>query len=176
MKQYTKQIEGRTVIKPRNKIVVVANGRQYINPSEEILYADGWSDYVIPEPTAEELLQRTRQRKAREIERYDKSSAVEEFTLKDNALWLDRDERETLDRRFRLELKNGKTYSTLWKNGVAYELYIEQALAMLDVLEMYAIETYDTTQRHLAAVNALQSVDEIEQYDYKVGYPEKLSF
>lgn len=56
MKKYRKIIDGRTVIKPHNKIVVVKDGRQIINPNEATLMADGWEVYnpvVIP---ADELV------------------------------------------------------------------------------------------------------------------------
>lgn len=45
MKKYRKTIDGRTVIKPHNKIVVVKDGRQIINPNEATLMADGWEAY-----------------------------------------------------------------------------------------------------------------------------------
>lgn len=45
MKKYRKTIDGRTVIKPRNQIVVVKDGKQIINPSEATLMADGWEVY-----------------------------------------------------------------------------------------------------------------------------------
>ena len=45
MKKYKKIIDGRTVIKPRNKIVVVKDGKQIINPNEATLMADGWEAY-----------------------------------------------------------------------------------------------------------------------------------
>ena len=47
---------------------------------------------------------------------------------------------------------------------------------MLNVLEMYALECYNVTQSHIAAVKALDTIEEIESYDYTVGYPKKLSF
>lgn len=45
MKKYRKIIDGRTVTKPRNMIVVVKDDMQIINPSEAILLADGWEAY-----------------------------------------------------------------------------------------------------------------------------------
>lgn len=45
MKKYIKN----GVIKTRNQIVIKKNGRQYINPIEELILADGWVEY-IPEP------------------------------------------------------------------------------------------------------------------------------
>ena len=49
MKQYTKQIDGKTIIKPHNMIVVVKGDKQIINPTEEQILTDGWEVYV-PEP------------------------------------------------------------------------------------------------------------------------------
>lgn len=58
MKRYKKEIDGKTVIKFGKDIVVKKDGMMTINPSEEMILADGWEVYVVPsnEPTAEELL------------------------------------------------------------------------------------------------------------------------
>lgn len=45
MKQYIKD----SIIKTRNNIVIKKNGMQYINPTEEMVLADGWVEY-IPAP------------------------------------------------------------------------------------------------------------------------------
>ena len=47
MKRYSKDGQ----IKTRNQIVVRKDGMQIINPSEELILADGWVEYVAPEPT-----------------------------------------------------------------------------------------------------------------------------
>lgn len=43
-------------------------------------------------------------------------------------------------------------------------------------LEVYAIDYFNKTTDHIFAVNNLTTVEEIEAYDYRVGYPEKLTF
>lgn len=50
MKQYTKD----GVVRPRNRIVIKTEGYQIINPTEEQLFADGWTEYVAPEVTVTE--------------------------------------------------------------------------------------------------------------------------
>jgi hypothetical protein len=50
------------------------------------------------------------------------------------------------------------------------------AMQMLLAIEVYASECYDNTQRHIAAVDVLESIEEVESYDYRVGYPNKLEF
>lgn len=57
-----------------------------------------------------------------------------------------------------------------------YIIPIPDALAMLNALELYALNCYNVTQSHIAAVRLLQTIEEIENYDYKSGYPVKLSF
>ena len=64
MKQYTKTINGKVEIKPASRIVVKRNGMQIINPSEELILADGWEEYVPPtvdpqpyQPSERDLLQ-----------------------------------------------------------------------------------------------------------------------
>ena len=56
MKRYTKNNE----IKYANRIVVIKDGMQVINPTEEQILADGWVEYVPPTPeppTAEEEIE-----------------------------------------------------------------------------------------------------------------------
>lgn len=38
------------VVKPRKKIIIIKDDFQIINPSEELILADGWELYVAPEP------------------------------------------------------------------------------------------------------------------------------
>ena len=46
MKLYIKENK----IYPANRIVVIKDGMQIINPTEEQILADGWVEYVAPEP------------------------------------------------------------------------------------------------------------------------------
>ena len=70
----------------------------------------------------------------------------------------------------------GKETTTLWYEGVMFELPIASAMQMLLAIEVYASECYDNTQRHLAEVDKLETKEDIESYDYRVGYPDKLEF
>lgn len=173
MKQYIKN----NTIKSANRIVIVKDGMQIFNPSEELILADGWEEYIppvtiIPEPTLDDV----KREKINSILEYDTSIEVEEFYINDISLWLDREERATLERRFKVEQKRDIENTTLWRNGIAFPLIITDALLMLDALEMYAIQCYDNTQRHLAAIGTMTTKEDVEGYEYKVGYPEKLRF
>ena len=47
---------------------------------------------------------------------------------------------------------------------------------MLQQIELYALACYNTTQGHIKAINQLETKEEIEAYNFKTGYPGKLSF
>lgn len=172
MKQYTKD----GVIRQANKIVINKDGFVTTNPTEEMILADGWVEYIKPEPTPEELLALALRDKRRNIGCYDKSSAVNQFYISDTPMWLDKETRTGLKLRFEAEIAMGKTDTTLWADGVQYPLSLETAIQMLYALEVYASQSYDNTQAHLAAIDALMTVEEVEAYDHTSGYPEKLRF
>jgi hypothetical protein len=46
MKRYIKEINGKKTIKYANKIVIIKNGFQIINPTEEMILEDGWEEYI----------------------------------------------------------------------------------------------------------------------------------
>lgn len=165
-----------TQIKSLNRIVIIKDGMQTINPTEEMVIADGWVEFKAPEPTAEELLVRAKKDKIREIEDYDSSSRINEFYVQGASIWLDKATRAGLKLRFEAEKESGKTDTALWYNGIKYPLLIETAIDMLLKVELYASECYDNTQRHIVAISALETVDDLAAYDYTVGYPEKLNF
>lgn len=120
-----------------------------------------------------------RKKKKDEILRYDSSEHVNSFTIAGVKLWIDKATRVGLKLRFEAEKRLGKTETTLWQNGMQFPLPLEgdvTALDMLDGIELYASACYDTTQRHLAEVEKLETVDEVMAYDYTSGYPQKLVF
>lgn len=176
MRQYTKEIDGKTVRKPQNKIVVHKDGRQWLNPSHDMLLEDGWEEYIIPEPTEEELLAKAKRAKVRELEAFDKSSEVNLFYIGDIGLWLKLEERVGLELRFKAEIAQGIEVTSLWYNDVAFPLAPSSALQMLYALELYASASYDNTAKHRANINALTTIEEVEAYDYTTFYPEKLRF
>lgn len=129
-------------------------------------------DDPIPVPTIDEV----RQRKIMYIERYDVSSAVNEFFIDNRALWLDKAMRNSLAYTLQIEKEAGRQTSNLWYEGICIILPIDMAIEMLSKLEIYAKDCYDVTATHKFNVSNLETKEEIEAYDYTVNYPEKLSF
>ena len=174
MKRYSKVIDGKTIIKSANEIVVRKNGMQTINPTEAQILADGWEVYERPiyTPTLEDV----KRNKVDEILAYDSSEAVNEFSIGGVPMWLDKATRAGLLLRFEAEAKAGRTSTTLWYNGLPFTLPLTYAQEILIALELYASACYDNTQSHIANVQKLESKEAVEAYDYTTGYPQKLLF
>ena len=111
-----------------------------------------------------------------QITEYDQSGDVNSFTLQGKQMWLPKETRVGLVNSVTIEKNAGKETTVLWFGGEKYELPVNTALQMLSALELYALECYNVTAAHKAAVNALESVEDVVAYDYTQGYPEKLNF
>lgn len=171
MKLYIKD----NIVRPQNKIIVIKDEFQYINPSEELILEDGWMEYEI-KYTDEELLDRARSKKIQEILDYDTSPNINCFYMSDTEIWLDKETRTGLKLRFEAETNIGMIETSLWYNNIRFTLPTSSAVQMLYLLEIYASQCYDNTQFHIKSVSELTNVDDIENYDYTTGYPNKLKF
>lgn len=141
------------------------------NPSANI--SEVWNMAMV---SHERTLEQAKAAKIAEIEAYDSSSSVNAFTVNGTSLWLDKDTRSGLILRFNAEKSAGKTETKLWLGNNSITLAIDDAIKMLYALEVYASACYDNTATHKANVSALTTVEEVMNYDYKTGYPNKLEF
>lgn len=142
------------------------------NPTLEQFHAAGWQDYVAPEPTLEDV----KAGKIAQLEQYDASEAVNEFFLGNLSMWLDKATRVGLMLRFSSEEAAGIEVTTLWYGSDSFALPVQQAMAMLSAVEIYASAAYDCTASHRAAILNLSTKEDVEAYDFTTGYPEKLTF
>ena len=110
-----------------------------------------------------------------EIEAYDKSGKVNGFTYNGKTLWLSKEERLSLIDRFGRELEEGVEQTNLFYGGEAIPLAPADALILVKMVSSYADKCFDQTQKHINNVNRLWTVDELESYDFKTDYPDKLN-
>lgn len=188
--RFTKKINGITIVETRNNIVLNINETiqdpktgemidvitQTFNPSDELLFEDGWILYEEPEPTEEDIFNEAKKELISNIEYYDSSSDVNMFFIQGLPVWLDKATRAGLKLRFEAEIAMGKTETALWYGSLQFPLPLDTAIQMLYAIEVYASECYDNTQAHLANVNVIDNLEELQNYDYTSGYPEKLNF
>lgn len=109
-----------------------------------------------------------------EITDYDTSSSVNGFMLNGVLEWLDKATRVGLMNSTNIAKAAGQKTTTLWLGGVKLVVDCDKAIQLLSALEMYALECFNVTASHKAAVGWLMSIEEVEAYDYKAGYPKML--
>lgn len=112
--------------------------------------------------------------KLQELDYHDKSDMVNSFIFKGNTTWLDRDTRTSLSITSQNMREEGYYYMTYWVNGSPHEITCEDMLNLLRRVELYAYECYRVTSVHRSNINACNTIEELENYDYRIGYPDKV--
>ena len=120
-------------------------------------------------------LEQAKVEKIAEITAYDTSDKVNGFMLNGLLVWLDKATRVGLMNSTTIAKAAGQQTTTLWLGGLKLVVDCDKAIQLLSALEMYALECFNVTASHKAAVSKLKSIEEVEAYDYKTGYPEKLN-
>lgn len=150
------------------------NGCVVCNPTEDMLRQAGYKEYQEPVPTEEEKLEEVKAEKIAEITAYDTSDKVNGFELNGLLVWLDKATRVGLMNSTTIAKAAGQETTTLWLGGLKLVVDCDKAIQLLSALEMYALECFNVTASHKAAVGELKSIEEVEAYDYKAGYPKML--
>lgn len=150
------------------------NGCVVCNPTEDMLRQAGYKEYQDPVPTEEEKLEQAKADKIAEITNYDTSDKVNGFMLNGLLVWLDKATRVGLMNSTTIAKAAGQETTTLWLGGLKLVVGCDKAIQLLSALEMYALECFNVTASHKAAVNELTTIEEVEAYDYKKGYPKML--
>ena len=109
-----------------------------------------------------------------EIEKHDTSPSVNGFILNGERVWLDKATRVGLMNSTTIAKAMEQATTTLWLGDVKLVVECDKAIQMLSALEMYAMECFNVTAAHKAAVEKLQTVEEVLAYDYTAGYPKLL--
>jgi hypothetical protein len=173
------------IIKTADKIVVKTETSVIFNPTHEQLLENGWIVYEQPEApglSEEEHLKKVRERVLRNIEKYDSSPEVNlcYITYMNHTMpyWASKSERNDLKTAIEDCFKLGRAEYRLDLRdlGIVLTVGCEDLLNMLSALEVYAVDCFNRTTDHIYAVKALTTIDEVFNYNYRVGYPEKLTF
>ena len=112
--------------------------------------------------------------KIAEIAAYDTSDKVNGFMLNGLLVWLDKATRVGLMNSTTIAKASGQETTTLWLGGMKLVVDCDKAIQLLSALEMYALECFNVTASHKQAVSELTTIEEVEAYDYKSGYPKML--
>ena len=101
---------------------------------------------------------------------YDQSDNVNSFVYKGNKYWLDKQQRSCM----RTVADSGLDIIEIVMGNEVLQLPSEFVKQFILQLEAYAYKCFVTTAKHQQNIKALQSIEDILNYDYTTGYPEKI--
>lgn len=180
MKRFKNLIDGNIVVKTLKEIVIKKDGRVTYNPTEDMVLADGWVEYVPPtpsEPSAEVLLERAKKRKLLDLYAYDESSEVNDCIIvyqgQELHFWKDKTERDALKGTLRDHITLGieDFRLDLREHGITITVNCELLLGMMAHLEVYATKCFNKTTDHDFAINTCNTKEEVAAYYFREGYP-----
>ena len=119
-------------------------------------------------------LEEAKAEKIAEITAYDTSDKVNGFILNGLLVWRDKATRVGLMNSTTIAKAAGQETTTLWLGGAKLVVDCDKAIQLLSALEMYALECFNVTASHKKAVSELMSLEDVEVYEYKAGYPKML--
>ena len=112
--------------------------------------------------------------KIAEITAYDTSDKVNGFMLNGLLVWLDKATRVGLMNSTTIAKAAGQETTTLWLGGLKLVVDCDKAIQLLSALEMYALECFNVTAAHKAAVEELKTIKEVEAFDVTADYPQQI--
>ena len=145
---------------------------EYIKYIDWVDYAKKCASIIFDAPTLENAINA----KIEEIIKYDVSTNVNGFLYNGNTYWLDKDTRVGLMNSTKILKDAGETSTTLWLGNLHVTFPVDDFISMLSALEMYALQCYNVTAQHKAAVAELTTIEAVEAYDITADYPSQLDF
>ena len=122
-------------------------------------------------------IEKARMRKIEEIEFYNVSEDVDSFIINDTInAWFTVQERLNYKQSIEAAKLLNIEKLSFYVKDVKLEIAPIVGEQMLALIQLYADQCFMVTKQHLLNVNALSTIEEIEAYNYKEGYPEKLKF
>ena len=158
-----------------NKWVLLSDKQvQFLKQYPSALVEEVWNLQVPQEIVR--TLEIAKLEKIDELEKYDSSINVNIFYINDVPMWLSVEERQQIATQINANEAIGRGTMSRWYNGIEFTFPLTTWKQMLIALEVYAGDANNITEAHKAAINALQSIEDVDNYNYKVNYPEKLHF
>jgi hypothetical protein len=143
------------------------------NPSASAVEIFNMELTPIAEPTLEEV----KLNKVKEIDVYDNSIAVNNFKINDSInTWFTVAERNNYCASINAAKTVGLDTLSFFVGDIKLEIGTAMAEGMLAQIQLYADACFIVTKQHKMNVEALTTIEEVNNYDYTIGYPEQLNF
>lgn len=131
-----------------------------------------------PEPVVyERTLEDAKQEMISQIDSYDYSEEINSFSINGEInTWFTPEQRANYKNSIDSAKILGIDILQFFVENQILDISVEQAEEMLAMIQMYADTCYIVTKNHKLNVETLETIEEVDDYDYKVGYPDKLNF
>lgn len=125
----------------------------------------------------ERNIEDVRRLKLLELNAYDNSSYVNNFTINNIiSAWFTPTERSNYSNSIQAAKLLGQEILIFAIGENILQVPTEKAELMLAAIQLYADSCYMITKQHEIAINKLDSIEAIDNYDITTLYPEKLNF
>lgn len=151
-------------------VLVRENGTTVINPTPEMFYEEGWTDYIEVNP--EQGLEQIRGSMLYELLHYHSSISVCGFELDGTLTWIPTADRAAL--RTALEDAKEQGYKTIPFQGK--DRKVDDLIEMIKQVNVYALICEGVTSLHRRNIQKARTEGYLESYDYTEGYPSQLKF
>lgn len=163
---YYKIINNKT-IKSDCKVIKL-NGHDISNPTPEMIAEAGWKVWVPPARTLEDA----KIEKIEELNAYDQSSEILSFSFNGIDMWVNPTERTNYLMTVEAAEANGMITVPFHGTNIS----TIAAKNILNKVALYAMQVMAVTDNHKDVINSLETIEDVDNYDYTVGYPERLNF
>lgn len=164
-------LEGAYVVLNESQVAFY-NANPGTTPSEVWFMKVDVDDVYIP--TDEEILFAAKIAKSQRIEAYDNSDDINSFTFEQTVGWIDVPTRSNYRNSVEAATLLEERDITFELSDKFFTMSVVTANRLLAKVQRYADACAIITRGHLATVESLTKLDEVNNYEYKVGYPDKL--
>ena len=134
-----------------------------------------WDMELTPIP--ERTLEQAKAEMISNINAYDSSSNVNGFTVNNEIEgWFTPDERSNYKSSIDAAKLLGVETLSFYIGDIMLDVTPSEAEYMLAQIQLYADACYIVTKQHKMAVEAMETIEEVDAFAYTEGYPEKLNF
>lgn len=136
----------------------------------------GVNQFFVMVPLSEDEIARNKEEAAKRKEELGLEEEPDVETTKAISAWFTPAERSDYKNSIdAAQLLNIDTLN-LVINDIPLTVSTEEAAKMLAAIQVYANACYLVTKQHQAAIQSMDSIEAVKNYDYRTGYPEKLRF
>lgn len=136
-----------------------------------------WNMEIYTPPVHVRTLEEAKAEMVMKIKENDASQQVNGFIVNDAVTgWLTADERANYNSSINAAKLLGINEISFYVGDYLFTTTVEKAENMLAQIQLYADQCFIVTKQHIIAVEALETIEEVDEYNYMTGYPAQLHF